>query len=84
MFSLKQTFHIIWIFTEGDGIKSRLPFKISSTLIHEISSWKKYVQIHNIFDPMFLQILNTNQIDSDFKKGAKYLSFQLESWKVLL
>ena len=31
---LKQTFlHIIWIFTEGDGIKSRLPFKIFSTLL---------------------------------------------------
>ena len=32
---LKQTFpNIIWIFTEGegDGIKSRLPFKIFSTL----------------------------------------------------
>ena len=34
---LKQTFpHIIWIFTEGegdgDGIESRLPFKIFSTL----------------------------------------------------
>ena len=30
---LKQTFPpIIWIFTEGDGIKSRLPFKIFSTL----------------------------------------------------
>ena len=30
---LKQTFPpIIWIFTEGDGIKSRLPFKIFCTL----------------------------------------------------
>ena len=30
---LKQTFPpIIWIFTEGDGIKSRLPFRIFSTL----------------------------------------------------
>ena len=30
---LKQTFPpIIWIFTEGDGIKFRLPFKIFSTL----------------------------------------------------
>ena len=30
---LKQTFlPIIWIFTEGDGIKSRFPFKICSTL----------------------------------------------------
>ena len=30
---LKQTFpHIIWIFTEGDGIKSRLPFKQFPTL----------------------------------------------------
>ena len=32
---LKQTFsHVIWIFTEceGDGIKSRLPFEIFSTL----------------------------------------------------
>ena len=35
MFCLKQTFPpIIWIFTEGegDGIKSRLPFKTFSTL----------------------------------------------------
>ena len=34
---LKQTFTpIIWIFTEceGDGIESRLPFKIFSTLFH--------------------------------------------------
>ena len=31
---LKQTFPpIIWIFTEGDEIKSRLPFKIFSTLM---------------------------------------------------
>ena len=30
---LKQTFlPIIWIFTEGDEIKSRLPFKIFFTL----------------------------------------------------
>ena len=30
---LKQTFPpIIWIFTEGDGIKSRVPSKIFSTL----------------------------------------------------
>ena len=30
---LKETFPpIIWIFTEGDGIRSRLPFKIFSTL----------------------------------------------------
>ena len=30
---LKQTFlPIIWIFTEGDGIESRIPFKIFSTL----------------------------------------------------
>ena len=30
---LKHTFPpIIWIFTEGDGIESRLPFKIFSTL----------------------------------------------------
>ena len=36
---LKQTFlPIIWIFTEGegDGIESRLPFKIFSTLTLEI------------------------------------------------
>ena len=31
--NLKHTFLlIIWIFSEGDGIKSRLPFKIFSTL----------------------------------------------------
>ena len=30
---LKQTFQaIIWIFTEGDGIESRVPIKIFSTL----------------------------------------------------
>ena len=30
---LKQTFmNIIWMFTEGDGIESRLPFKICFTL----------------------------------------------------
>ena len=32
---LKQTFPpIIWIFNEGDGIESRLPFKIFSTLTY--------------------------------------------------
>ena len=39
---LKETFPpIIGIFTEGDGIKSRLPFKIFSTLIdfEFISTW---------------------------------------------
>ena len=36
--SLKQTFPpIIWIFTEGDGIKSRLLFKIFSTSSQTIS-----------------------------------------------
>ena len=34
---LKQTFPpMIWIFTEGDGIESRLPFKIFSTLIIDL------------------------------------------------
>ena len=34
---LKQTFQpIIWIFTEGEGIESRLPFKIFSTLFVSI------------------------------------------------
>ena len=39
---LKETFPpIIWIFTEGVGIESRLPFKIFSTLQIEIqNSWK--------------------------------------------
>ena len=33
---LKQTFPpIVWIFTEGDGIESRLPFKIFSTLTQQ-------------------------------------------------
>ena len=33
---LKQTFPpLIWIFTEGDWIKSRLPFKIFSTLFEQ-------------------------------------------------
>ena len=42
---LKQTFlPIIWIFTEveGDGIKSRLPFKIFSTLNSSIFDFCKY------------------------------------------
>ena len=34
--NLKQTFLLtIWIYTEGDGNKSRLPFKIFSTLFEE-------------------------------------------------
>ena len=40
---LKQTFlPIIWIFTdgEGDGIKSRQPFKIFSTLIYKVAKNK--------------------------------------------
>ena len=37
---LKQTFPpIIWIFTEGDVIESRLPFKIFSTLINISSAF---------------------------------------------
>ena len=39
--NLKQTFPpMIWIFTEGegDGIKSRLPFKIFSTLLTELKN----------------------------------------------
>ena len=33
--NVKQTFPpIIWVFTEDEGIKTRLPFKIFSTLIH--------------------------------------------------
>ena len=36
----KQTFPpIIQIFTEGDGIESRLPFKIFSTLLAYIWKW---------------------------------------------
>ena len=38
---LKQTFPPkIWIFTEGDGIKSRLPFKIFSTFQAAVFSRK--------------------------------------------
>ena len=41
---LKQTFTpIIWIFTEGDGIEFRLPFKIFSTLKPEKYIIKKGV-----------------------------------------
>ena len=44
---LKQTFPpIIWIFTEGegDGIESRLPFKIFSTL-KEVRNYRKFLKI---------------------------------------
>ena len=42
---LKQTFpHIIWIFTtEGEGIKSKLPFKIFSTL--SATTWYQYERV---------------------------------------
>ena len=50
---IKQTFPpIIWIFTEGegDGIKSRLPFKIFSTLkiILYVTNWRMIfgIQVH--------------------------------------
>jgi hypothetical protein len=42
---LKQIFSpIIWIFTEGegDGIKSRLPFEIFSTLVQKITKQKDW------------------------------------------
>jgi hypothetical protein len=47
---LKQTFLLmVWIFTEGegDGIKSRLPFKILSTYskhVQTYENWSKLVQ----------------------------------------
>ena len=31
----------IWIFTEGDGIESRLPFKIFSTLKEKVADFVK-------------------------------------------
>ena len=53
---LKQTFPpIIWIFTEGegDGIESRLPFKIFSTLLVEIKAIWKASEL--IFLPLSIQ-----------------------------
>ena len=45
---LKQTFPpIIWIFTEGDGIKSRLAFKIFSTLL-EIYNFVPRLNVNSI------------------------------------
>ena len=56
---LKQTFPpIIWIFTEGegDGIESRLPFKIFSTLPTYLSNIKidskKSVAMIDVFDSL--------------------------------
>ena len=46
---LKQTFPpIIWIFTEGDWIESRLPFKIFSTLpcswcCYHLATWSSHI-----------------------------------------
>ena len=46
---LKQTFPlIIWIFTEGDGIESRLPFKIFSTLPRLTSTYTVSIRIFDI------------------------------------
>ena len=40
---LKHTFPpIIWIFTEGEGIKSRLPFKVFSTLQTKNYWWRNF------------------------------------------
>ena len=52
---LKQTFpHIIWICTggEGDGIESRLPFKIFSTLLTKILHFSEYVAPDPSLDEM--------------------------------
>ena len=47
---LKQTFPpIIWFFTEGDGIESRLPFEIFSTLHSCVSSFFLWSSCHHSF-----------------------------------
>ena len=52
---LKQTFPPkIWIFTEGvgDGIESRLSFKIFSTLQFPLLGVKRWKQFQKKFDPI--------------------------------
>jgi hypothetical protein len=41
---LKQTFWpIIYIFTEGDGVESRLPFKKNSALVRKSQNNDRYI-----------------------------------------
>ena len=71
---LKQTFlPIIWIFTEGegDGIKSRLPFKIFSTL-----SWFRSVVLVSSF---FQKINENNSTWPGYH--SSWVDFFFISWK---
>ena len=74
---LKQTFPpIIWIFTEveGDGIESKLPFKIFSTLQMKKKSYFFnsdfiYISIHS---PWHLHTLHATKAIDSFKRRLGY------------
>ena len=56
---LKQTFPpTIWIFTEGDGIKSSLPFKIFSTLTF-LSFWNLTSRKIDFLHSSFAKLIKT-------------------------
>ena len=64
---LKQTFPPkIWIFTEGDGIESRLSFKIFSTLIKEV--WNSRISIYDLNQPVWESNKPTALENEDFSK----------------
>ena len=75
---LKQTFlPIIWIFTEdeGDGIESRLPFKIFSTLTtscHQKGKWISFVSIKHLFSSTHSGSVNRNVIKHFFSFDRMY------------
>ena len=77
---LKQTFPpIIWIFTEveGDGIESRLPFKIFYTLMIINHGWRALQSFifKFSFDKFFIDFWN------NFQPFCMHYWFSIDIWK---
>ena len=73
---LKQTFpHTIWIFTEGDGIESRLPFKMFSTL------WKKMIYLSGLV--IYVSLNAYYKLFPLFILGKKKQEFSVKTWTML-
>ena len=80
---LKQTFPpIVWIFIEGDGIESRLPFKIFSTL-HKYLHREHFIWIK-------IKLLKKNSMKKNVYQTLYFFSeitpthclFKNSSWKL--
>ena len=85
---LKQTFPpIVWIFTEdqGDGLESRLSFKIFSTLAIQLPQMSYYDPCKHCAGPIRIQnLLWRSEISNSKNKNLGQHSGIQKDWKIYL